>query len=101
MITRLGSDGSLPQRDFTQISATLTGANAATAFVAVRTMAEGAIIYAPTANAAPVGIGPTNTASYRLLNPGDEYKIPNNAGTAVNLANWYAISTSAAATLTV
>ncbi|MEI6194404.1 MAG: hypothetical protein WCS42_08740 [Verrucomicrobiota bacterium] len=102
MITRLGSDGSLPQKDFSQINLVLTGANVATPFKALRTLAENVIIYAPVANAKPVKIGPTNACTYRDgLMPGDEFKIPVGPETAINLATWFAKSEDAAATLTI
>lgn len=93
-LTRLGSDLSLPQKDFSQYTVTLAVTNTAQALTATRSMAESVLIYAPLGNVAAVNVGPTSGASYRPLAAGDEFRIPLNPGTQFNMGAWYAKGTA-------
>lgn len=100
-LTRLGTDGLLPQKDFSQFTATPSVINTPQKLTVTRTLAERVLLFAPKTNPADVQIGPTSAASYRALSPGDEFLIPNDAGTSVDISTWYFQSTSTSATLTI
>jgi hypothetical protein len=95
--SRISSDGSLPQKNWSQfdLSTALTPSTAAAMLGGIRTPCERVIIRAAAANTAPVVIGPNSNASHVSLSPGDEYTIQAPPYVVFDLARWYCISTAA------
>lgn len=100
-MTRLGTDGSLPNIDFTQVTVALVTNNVAAVFSATSRRARRALVKAPTTNPAAVTVGPTSGANYASLAAGDEYLIESAAEHTYDLASWYAKSADATSTLVV
>lgn len=94
----LGFDES---RDFTQLSLVAAQASTPQKFISLPTPAQRVLIRAPDTNANDVFIGPDSTASYRPMSPGDEFLIPTDLGTEVDLSKWYFQCADTVSTLTV
>lgn len=97
MMTRLGSDGQLPQKAWTQISGTTSGsANTAAAINAgTAVVSEKAIIRNADTNTVAISVGPSSSANHALLAPGDEYTIDCSNQLRFNIALWFVKSASA------
>lgn len=101
-IVRLNSDGSLPNRNWQQLTVTLNNANTpATPFANQITKAIRAIVIGGSANAANVSIGPSSAANAVNISQNAQYLIESEPGHSYDLAQWFAQSTSSAATLVI
>jgi hypothetical protein len=99
-MTRLSSDGSLPQSDFSYASVAFTTLNYQTQqrLAAPSTKVQRAVLRAHVNNSAPIDIYPTgvDTFPFCRLQPGDEYVIAAQPGTRFDLSKWWAVGVNSA-----
>lgn len=89
-LTRLSSNGSLPNSNWAQQLAT-TGTAPLTIQInaGTRLLVQQVRFFCPATNTQPINIGPDNTTNYRPIAPGAEVDVTAQAGATFDLAQWY------------